>query len=89
MGHLQVSRLGVGTAYMVPLQTWSLAIPPTLFLVTPKTYQPKHMPTPLHRLLVVPSLFLANIHTLVDAHMGSCPNTDPSWARVKNWCLCL
>lgn len=42
----------------------------------PKNLPVQDMPTPLHRLLVVPSLFLANIHTLVDAHMGSCPCTD-------------
>lgn len=57
------------------LQTWSLAIPLTLFLMTLEISQPKCMPAPPHRLLVVPSLFLAHIHTVVDIHTGSWPNT--------------
>lgn len=60
----------MGTAHMVPLQTWSLAIPLTLFLVTLKTYQPNHMPTPLHR---------AGDAQLVLGqypHISGCPNTD-------------
>lgn len=53
------------------LQTWSVATPPTLFPPSLEISQPKRTPAPLCRLLVVPSLFLADNHVVVDIHGGA------------------
>jgi len=71
------------------LRMRSLDILPCLFLLTPEISQPKRAPAPPHRLLVVPSLFLASIHAVVDVHTGSCPNAGQEWALpspILVWC---